>query len=53
METQSDARIVAAELLNDGLVVKFEDGSCVFYSALLLRETAAQAETLDETEVAW
>ena len=46
-------RIVAAEKLNDGVVIKFDDGQCAFYSTLLLHTLLAQAEALDETKLAW
>lgn len=48
-----DAIIMAVERLNDGVVVKFEDGRCVFYSASLLYKTIPQAEEQDENRPEW
>ena len=53
MDTSLDAVIVTAERLSDGLVVKFQDGRCAFYSAVLLSAIFADAEELDEAAVAW
>ncbi len=53
MENQNGARVVSAELLNDGIVIKFQDGRCFFYSASVLLEMIPQAKELDESAVAW
>ncbi len=53
MAIVASTEIIAAERLNDGLVIKFDDGKCAFYSALLLRATFAQARELDETRTDW
>ena len=53
MTISPGARIVVAEKLNDGLVLKFTDGSCAFYSAALLYTLLSLAVKLDETAVAW
>lgn len=45
--------IVATERLKDGIVVRFSDGKCVFYSTVLLYRSIKQAEMKDETEVVW
>lgn len=40
--------IVAADRLNDGLVILFHDGRCAFYSTSLLYELYPSAIALDE-----
>ena len=50
----SDApRITAAERLNEGLVIKFEDGQCAFYSDALLFSKLPECEQLEEAETEW
>ncbi len=49
----NDAQIVSVERLNDGLVVLFKDGTCVYYSAPLLYQTIPQAEIQDERVSTW
>lgn len=55
MECQEDIgiRIVTAELLNDGIVVKFKDGRCFLYSASLLAQIIPRAQELDEAATTW
>jgi hypothetical protein len=53
MKDQNDIHIIAAERLPDGIVVKFEDGNCVFYSAKLLAESIPRAKKLDESALDW
>jgi hypothetical protein len=48
-----DASIAAVERHNDGIVVRFEDGRCVFYPASLLYESLPQAQEQDETQSDW
>ncbi len=45
--------IVAAERLSDGVLVKFADGTCVFYPASLLHELIPQAELQNEKVLLW
>ena len=45
--------IVAAERLKDGIMVRFSDGKCVFYSTALLYRSINMAELHNETEVVW
>jgi hypothetical protein len=52
-DVHTDVHIVAAELHTDGIVVKFEDGQCIFYSAALLAESIPRAGKLDESAVEW
>jgi hypothetical protein len=49
----SDAIIMATERLNDGVIVRFEGGRCVFYSASLLYKIIPQAEEQDESPPEW
>jgi hypothetical protein len=48
MTRPTDARIVAVERLNEGVLVKFQGGRCVFYRDELLYEIIPRAEELDE-----
>jgi hypothetical protein len=41
-------RVVAAERLDGGLLLAFDDDVCAFYSAALLRSALPGAEALDE-----
>lgn len=50
---QAIPEIVAVDRLSGGIVVRFADGSCFFYSASLLYATAPKAELLHENAVAW
>ena len=53
MEVSLMISIVIADRLNDGLVIKFQDGKCAFYSAILLYATFDRAEALDEKMTIW
>ena len=53
MEFPTDASVLAVERLNDGIVVKFSDGTCAYYSAALLYAQVFRAVLLQETDVAW
>ena len=53
MEVIQDPRITFADLLNDGLVLKFDDGRCAFFSCHLLYDTMPWADELDESDLAW
>jgi hypothetical protein len=48
-----DAIIMATERLNDGVIIRFEDGRCVFYSASLLYKTIPEAQEQDEDRPDW
>ena len=48
-----DARIVTVERLNEGVLVKFQGGRCVFYRDELLYEIIPRAEELDEEATIW
>ena len=45
--------ILAVDRLNSGIVVKFADGSCAFFSVSLLYATLPRAEAQDEQARAW
>ena len=47
------ARITAVERLNGGVLVRFESGTHIFYSAALLSTMISEAEEQDETKTLW
>ena len=53
MELLQSPQIIAVERLNTGIVVKFADSNCFFYSQELLQRMQPQAEPLDESNVTW
>ena len=53
MNVNHDHSISAAETLNDGLILKFNDGRCAFYSCQLLYNALPWAEEMDETNLMW
>ncbi len=53
MEHAAPISIIAVDFLSAGLVVKFDDGRCAFYSAEMLSALFAEAEEIDETEIVW
>ena len=53
MEDNINPSISAADILNDGLVLKFDDGRCAFYSCQLLYDTLPWADEMDEADLAW
>lgn len=46
-------RILAADRLNEGLVIRFENGQCAFYSTLFLFSKLPECEELKETDLEW
>ena len=44
---------MAVDRLNDGIVVRFESGRCIFYRALFLAQMATYAEEQDVTVTLW
>ncbi len=42
-----------ADRLDKGIVIKFSDGKCGFYSNDFLYSKLPESELLDETDVAW
>lgn len=53
MERKVTPMMVTAERHNDGVVVQFTDGKCVFYSAVTLYSMIREAELQDEKVTAW
>ncbi len=53
MSKSAKPDLVAAERVGAGLVIKFSDGRCAFYSSALLYAALTQAKLLDEEKVAW
>jgi hypothetical protein len=53
MTSPTDARIVAVDRLNEGVLIKFQGGRCVFYSDQLLYEIIPRAEERDEEARVW
>ena len=53
MAPTPDPRIISAERLESGIVIKFEDGRCAFFSNKLLHDALPKAKELDESVIAW
>ena len=53
MDDPVQPRILTAETLSDGLVLKFDDGRCAFYSSQLLYSLLSWAEEMDEENLMW
>lgn len=53
MDRNVTPEIVAAERLSDGVLVKFADGTCVFYPAALLYELIPHAKLQNENALLW
>lgn len=53
MAVTNARRIVIADRMNDGVVIKFDDGKCAFYPCTLLYATFAKCEELNEKELQW
>ena len=53
MDVIETRRIVNADRMNDGLIIKFNDGKCAFFSCSLLYATLQRCKELTETEVIW
>ena len=53
MEDTPEARIAIADLLNDGLVLRFHDGRCAFFSCQLLYDILPWADEKDESTFVW
>ena len=39
--------------MNDGIIIKFDDNECAFYSCELLYAMLPQSEELDEADLHW
>ncbi len=46
-------RIITAERLNTGLVIRFEDGQCAFYSSAFLFSKLPECKQLREEDIEW
>lgn len=53
MTIAAQPNLISAERVDSGLVLKFADGRCAFYSATLLYAAIKQAKALDEEKVVW
>ena len=53
MEDISTRKIVIADRTNDGIIIKFDDGRCAFYSCAFLYSKLAEGEELDEADLLW
>lgn len=53
MDVPSNPSIIAAERLNEGVVLKFDNGKCGFYSSSLLFSLWSECEELNEADVEW
>ena len=53
MDILNTRRIVNTDRMNDGIVIKFDDGRCAFFSCALLYATLPKCEPLDETIATW
>ena len=51
--SESSQRIVAAERLIGGVLVKFADGQCGFYSEAYLFSKLIEVEQLNEQKAQW
>ncbi len=51
MENRSDPHILAAERLNVGVVITFDNGESAIYSAALLYSMFPQAHRVDESKL--
>ena len=46
-------KIVSAERLNNGIVIKFDNGQCGFYTNSFLFSKLPECEELNEAETEW
>ena len=53
MVTPGVPQIVAADRLNEGLVIKFDDGQCAFFSSAFLFSKLSECEELNEADIEW
>lgn len=45
--------IVSAERLNNGIVIKFDNGQCGFYASSFLFSKLSECEELNENDTEW
>ena len=48
MQAATKIRILSVEWVNGGVMIRFDDGTSVFYSAALLHEIAPRAEVIED-----
>lgn len=48
MQSEPGRHVVAAERIDDGVIITFDDGRCAVYSAALLYSFVGSAETVSE-----
>lgn len=53
MELPQIPAIIALERVGGGAVVRFADGRCVFFPALLLGKMADKGTLLNESAISW
>lgn len=53
MDLTTARRIVTVDRLNNGIVVKFDDGRCVLYPCAFLYAKIAECKELDEAKPSW
>ena len=53
MVTSDVPRIIAADRLHTGLVIKFENGQCAFFSSSFLFSKLPECQQLTEAETEW
>ncbi len=53
MAISNAQQIVNVDRMNDGIIIKFEDGKCAFYSSALLYATLPHSKKLEEMELDW
>ena len=53
MDLLEARQIVNADRMSGGMIIKFDDGRCAFYSSALLYETLPKCEELNESDLIW
>ena len=53
MDNYVAQRIVNVDRMNDGIIVKFDNGRCAFYSCAFLYAKLSESEELDEVDLQW
>ena len=53
MTNVSTPQIVTVDKMNGGVIIKFADGNCAFYSCALLYAMLPRCEQLNEEALAW
>ena len=53
MDTIEPRRIVNSDRMNDGLIIKFDNGKCAFFSCAFLYAKLSECEELDDGDLQW